>query len=231
MRPSLFAALLLVAVLACTEPDTELLPAEVNWMEWPAEILAATPFTVRIVGYAAACREVLKFDPGSSIDNSAVTFAPFFLVSKREAPCPLERAAHPIDQVIPIIAPFFDTRAPVPGLVAQYPRTYEIRAASEVSMRLEALASRLPVRTFGEIAVRSDTANATRANAGGLVFAYRDSTGCVEITPVGIYQGYVLENPPADTASYWSAFVRGYLYKPAAPPCGSSRVFHLVSRN
>ncbi len=118
----------------------------------------------------------------------------------------------------------------MPGLAAQYPRSYEIRAASDVSA-LRALAAGLPIRTFGEITVRSDTANAARANAGGLVFAYRDSTGCVEITPAGIYQGYVLENPPADTASYWSAFVHGYLYKPAAPLCGASRVFHLVTRN
>jgi len=38
-----------------------------------------------------------------------------------------------------------------------------------------------------------------------------------------------VENPP-DTTTFWSAFVQGYLYAPAAPVCGEKRVFHLVAR-
>jgi hypothetical protein len=85
------------------------------------------------------------------------------------------------------------------------------------------------VRTFGEIVVRSDSIDSSRVNAGGDVSAVRDSSGCVVIfagpTP------YVVENPPADTTTNWSAFVQGYLHKATAPVCGQSEVFHLVTRN
>jgi len=231
MRPALFACVSLVAVAACSDPESEIMPAEVSWMEWPAEVLAAEPFTVRLVGYGAFCREVLRFDPGITSDNSAVTFEPFFLVSRRALPCPLDRRV-PLSGSLtpPIIAPFFDTRAQVGGLTPQTPRSYEIRGAADASLR-EVSALALPVRLFGEVVVRSDSVDRSRTNAGGVVYAYRDSTGCVSIYAPVVQGEYVLENPPADTATFWSAFVRGYIYKPAAPVCGESLVFHLVSRN
>jgi hypothetical protein len=70
-----------------------------------------------------------------------------------------------------------------------------------------------------------------RINAGGRAYASRDSLGCVTLFPFGLYPGYVVENPPADTAQYWSGFVRGYIYEPVAPVCGESKAFHLVSVN
>jgi hypothetical protein len=232
MRPAAFVCLALVVLPACSsEPDSEVLPAEVTWMEWPAEVLAAEPFTVRLVGYGASCREVLKFDPGATADNSAVTFEPFFLVSRHIAPCPIDRRV-PFSATLapPIIAPYFDTRAGVAGLTPQTPRSYEIRGAADVSLRGTAVPA-LPVRMFGEIVVRSDSVDRSRTNAGGIVYAYRDSTGCVSLyTPVAVDQ-LILENPPADTATYWTAFVRGYVHKVAAPKCGATVVFHLDSRN
>lgn len=230
MRPAVFVCLTLASVAACSEPDSDVLFAQVNWMEWPAEVLAAQPFSVRLVGYGASCQEVLRFDPGARVDNSAVTFEPFFLVSRRPAPCPLEGRAATRTGAPPIIAPFFDTRASVAGLTPETPRSYEIRAAADVSVSPLAETA-LPVRMFGDIVVRSDTVDRSRTNAGGSVFAVRDSVGCVEIY-VGFPQTqYVVENPPADTATYWSAFVRGYVYKAPVPVCGESIVFHLVSRN
>ena len=80
------------------------------------------------------------------------------------------------------------------------------------------------------ITVRSASIDTDRVNAGGLAYAARDSIGCVTLQPYPVYPGYVIENPP-DTAQYWSGFVRGYLYKPAAAVCGATTVFHLVSRN
>jgi hypothetical protein len=50
------------------------------------------------------------------------------------------------------------------------------------------------------------------------------------VQPYGLYPGYVLENS-SDTAQYWTAFVRGYIYEPAAPVCGKTKVFHLLSQN
>jgi len=223
MRPASFVLLLAVPVAACSsEPDTRIEAAQVSWMEWPAEVSAATPFTVRLVGYGVSCVEVVKFVTKPSVDQSAVTFEPYFLLTGQPQFC---RELTPSSR---IIAPFFDTRAAVPGLEAQVPRTYEIRAGTDVSAR-EALAA-FPIRTFGDITVRSAGVETKRVNAGGLAYASRDSLGCVTLFAYGVYPGYVVENPPADTARYWYGFVRGYIYE-AAPVCGESKVFHLVSRN
>lgn len=228
MRPAVLALFALASLSACTEPESEIIPAQVQWMEWPAEVLASAGFTVRLVGYGVGCREVLRFDPGTTVDNSAVTFEPFFLVSRRQVACPLDGRMAMAAIRPPIIAPFFDTRAPVPGLSPQTPRSYELRGAADVSVR-DAAPAALPVRTFGEVVVRSDSADPSRTNAGGIAYAQRDSAGCVTMY-VGIQQTYTIENPPADTATFWSGFVRGYLYKPAASVCGADTVFHLVSR-
>lgn len=230
MRLSVFASIALVSVAACTEPESEIIPAQVNWMEWPAEVLASEGFTVRLVGYGASCRDILRFDPGTSVDNSAVTFEPFFLVSKRQVVCPLGERLSMASTQIPVYAPYFDTRAPVAGLTPSTPRSYEIRAAADVSAQDAPVTMALPVRTFGEVIVRSTSVDASRTGAGGVAYASRDNAGCVSMY-VGLGQNYVIENPPADTATFWWGFVRGYLYKPAAPVCGADTVFHLLSRN
>ncbi len=232
MRPASFVLWLVVAVVACSsEPDTRIEAAQVSWMEWPAEVLAATPFTVRLVGYSVSCVEVAKFVTAPTVDQSAVTFEPYFLLTGRPVVCPLDGTRQSAVRTPTIsIAPFFDTRAAVPGLDAQVPRTYEIRAGTDVSVPA-ARESQLPIRTFGEVTVRSAGVVTERLNAGGLVYTSRDSLGCVTLFPYAIYPGYVIENPPADTAQYWSGFVRGYIYEPAAQVCGESKVFHLVTRN
>ncbi len=58
-----------------------------------------------------------------------------------------------------------------------------MRAAANVLIGEPLAAARLPIRMFGEIAVRSDAASTARTNAGGLVTAYRDSLSCVEVYP------------------------------------------------
>jgi len=232
MRPASFALLLVVAVAACsTEPNTRIEPAQVSWMEWPAEVTAATQFSVRLVGYSVDCVEVVKFVTAPTVDQSAVTFEPYFLVTGRPQYCRLDVAgvSRADTASLGIIAPYFDTRAAVSGLDAQVPRTYEIRAGTDVSTR-DALAA-FPVRTFGDITVRSAQVESGRLNAGGMAYASRDSLGCVTLSPYGVYPGYVIENPPADTAQYWFGFVRGYIDAVAAPVCGASKVFHLVTRN
>lgn len=226
---------LLVGVLAaCSEPDARIQPAQVSWMEWPAEVPSATPFTVRLAGYGVSCVEVVRFVTEPTVDQSAVTFEPYFLLTGPAYPCrELLRApgAVGIDTASArLIAPFFDTQAAVPGLEAQVPRTYEIRAGTSVFVG-PLRQDRLPVRTFGEVTVTSRFGAVARVNAGGLAYTARDSLGCVILHPSAVYPGYVVENPPADTASYWFGFVRGYIHEPVAPVCGASRVFHLVTQN
>lgn len=195
-------------------------------MEWPAKVLAAQPFTVRLVGFNVGC-ENMRFDPGTTVDNSAVTFEPLFLISGPLLACPLDNRESRASAAPPIAA-FFVTQVSVAGLTAQSPRSYEIRGAADVSAAPTA-PSTLPLRTFGAIVVRGDTVDSSQVNAGGRVSADRDSAGCVRIF-AGLNQ-YVVENPPADTATNWSAFVQDYLHRAAAPVCGDSIVFHLISRN
>src|SRR5437867_1898202 len=140
MRPASFVLLLAAPVVACSEPDTRIEPAQVSWMEWPAEVMAATTFTVRLVGYGASCVEVVKFVTTPTVDQSAVTFEPYYLTGRPRV-CPLDVARQdPAGTPSLIYAPYFDTRAAVPGLDAEVPRTYEIRAGTDVSAR-DALAA------------------------------------------------------------------------------------------
>ena len=228
MRQTSFVLLLVLSLAACSEPDSRIEPAQVNWMEWPAEVSAATPFKTRLVGWGVSCVEVLKFVTTPTLDQSAVTFEPYYLVTGQPRFSPLDVARQDRVDALSIVASSYDEQADVPGLEAQYPRTYEIRAGTNVST--PGLASALPIRTFGDITVRTAQVENGRINAGGTAYAARDSIGCVSLHPFGIYPGYVIENPPADTAQYWSAFVRGYIYDAPAPVCGESKVFHLVTR-
>lgn len=230
MRPASFVLLLAVPVVACSEPDTRVEAAQVNWMEWPAVVSAATPFTARLVGKGVYCVRIVRFVTAPTVDQSAVTFEPYYLLDGQPNQCLPVRAATTSGpaSILPIFA-FFDTLAGVPGLAAQVSRTYEIRAGTDVLTR--GVAAALPIRTFGDVTVSTAQVENGRINAGGLASAAPDSLGCVTLRPYGVHPGYVVENPPADTTQYRTAFVRGYIYEPAAPVCGQARVFHLVTRN
>jgi hypothetical protein len=231
MRLASFVLLLAVPATACSEPDSRIEPAQVSWMEWPAEVSVATPFSARLVGFGVSCVQVVRFVTAPTVDESAVTFEPYFLVTGRSQFCPLDgtRQSDVRPQGLSIIAPYFDAQATVPGLDAEYPRTYEIRAGTSVFVP-GTLDARLPIRTFGDITVRTAQVENGHINAAGTAYASRDSLGCVSLHPFGVYPGYVIENAPADTTQYWSAFVRGYIYDAPAPVCGESKVFHLVTR-
>jgi hypothetical protein len=229
MRPAL-SVLSLSAFAACTGPNANTVPLEVNWMEWPAQVVAAREFGVRLVLAQPFCTTVVARQARATVDNSAVTFEPFALVRND----PRTYCASPLASptVSPVYAAVWDTTVRIAGLAASYARTYELRATASVAAPAAAT-SALPERTFGSVTVRLDSAPATRANAGGIVWIARDSLGCTRVTPQGLFppqvSGYVVENP--DTALRTLAFVRGYLYYPAAPLCGAARVFHLVSAN
>jgi hypothetical protein len=213
------------AVLAACSDDTHVVFTQMSWMEWPAEVLPAQSFSVRLVGFNAGCGNE-RFSPGMTVDNSAVTFEPYFVFNGPQVNCPL--AVGGTAAATPPIFAFFDVQSKVAGLTAPSARSYDLRAATDVAAPATGQSS-IPVRTFGTIVVRSDSVDASRTNAGGRASASRDSGGCVRIF-AGVSQ-YVVENPPADTATFWSAFVEGYLYKPAAVVCGDTIVFHLISRN
>lgn len=130
-----------VALVAC-EPDVEISPATVEWMEWPAEVPAATPFSVRLI-VSRTCLQG-TFQPGISADESAVTFEPYWLIERNA-----ETACLPEARQFDIYYVALDTVGTAPGLAADFARTFEMRAAAA-----PLAGAKLPVRTYGDVTVR-----------------------------------------------------------------------------
>ena len=226
MRPAAFA-LCIVSVAACSD-STEIKPVTVQWMDWPAEVISGQPFRTRLVVWGI-CAVNPRFQSGATADQSAVTFTPYFLAEdNREIACLQNRTT----ESLLVIA--IDTAGTAPGLAADFPRTYEMRAPiSTLTMQPVLVPGNLPVQTFGEVTVRlPGSAISARRNAGGTVAVEIDTLGCTRLRPLGLYgpnATLVLENP-TDTVGLSGRFVRGYIYEPAAPMCGDAQVFHLVAR-
>lgn len=229
MRLSAFATLCIGFLAAC-DSDLDVQPAMVQWMEWPAEVTAATPFSVRLVMPFPACHRWV-FKPAVSSDQSAVTFAPFFLVERGDPVClpaPAEVGVFPL----PFLA--LDTVSMAPGLATTVARTFEMRGSAAVYAPTPTPgAGDSPVRTFGAVTVRLSNPDTSRRNAGGLVTMWVDDAGCVRILPGAsppAPPSLVLEDQ-SDTTGLNYAFVRGYIHDATTPVCGQTRVFKLVSRN
>jgi len=217
MRPAVFA-LSLVFLGAC-EPDTQFAPTIVQWMEWPAEVEAGAPFEVRLIMFRPCFAE--GFAPGASIDESAVTFAPFFKNVRNDMCLPAA-----------LVPGSLDTVSTIAGVRTDTPRTFEMRATADVYVS-SPLVSALPVKTFGEIVVRVGAPDLSRRNAGGRAYLVRDTLDCPRIAPNGFLgpdATYVIDDPADTTGLAWT-FVRGYIYTPQAPICGETEAFHIVSRN
>jgi hypothetical protein len=169
-----------------------------------------------------------RFRPGATADQSAVTFTPYFLTEQDgDILCLQER------EFTSLLVVAMDTAGTAPGLAADFPRAYEMRGAASVYAGPAAGVERFPVRTFGQVTVGVSTPDVSRRNAAGYVFMVVDTLSCVRIQPLGTYQpGTALPlDSQTDTAGVSGAFVRGYIYEPAAPVCGETKVFHLVARN
>jgi hypothetical protein len=220
----MFAAIALGLLLACDGPNGKVDPVSVQWMDWPAEVNAGQPFRTRLVVWGV-CAINPRFRPGAHADQSAVTFAPYYLVDNDQIFCANLR------EVTLLQVGAIDTAGTAPGLAAPASRTYEMRAGAEVFFaRAE---ESIPVRHFGNVIVRPTGADPSQRNGGGTVFLLVDSVGCLRLSPLGFYNpnsALVLEDQ-ADTTGLNYAFVRGYIHEAAAPVCGQTRVFHLVSRN
>lgn len=213
----LISLALCLAFLAACDSDKPAFQTTVMWMDWPAEVNTAAPLDVRMVVLPPCLWSA--FRAGPSADQSAVTFEPYFLGVREDVLCAARLVLGGLDTVV---------HAPAPATSS--PRSFEIRGATSV---YTPAGGTWPVRTFGEVIVRPANADASRRNAAGLVYRELDTLGCVRLRPVGSYRpgaALVLENP-SDTANLSGAFVRGYIFEPAAPLCGETRVFHLVSRN
>ena len=226
MRRASFV-ILFAAALAC-EPNTQAIPVTVQWMDWPAEVAAGTPFRTRLVVFGV-CALRPAFRPGATADVSAVTFAPYFLGEQDGILC---AGALPSEL---LVVTAIDTAGMAPGLSADFARTYEMRATSSVYAPPTGVAA-TPVRTFGDVTVHPPSPvfdPPARRNAAGYAQLETDSLGCARIRPLGLYTrgaAIVLENP-VDTAALSGRFVRGYIQAVDPPVCGERTVFHLVTRD
>lgn len=213
----------LAALVGCKSDNAiEPVPTEVKWMEWPAEVTAATPFTVRLLVPWPFCDQNCPFNFGTSTDESAVTFAPYFLEERNDV-LVIAGALRPYHEAL-------DTVATVAGLAASVPRTVGMRGAS-YGITPPPDAGLLPF-TFGTLALRSSDPDTSRRNASGVANKGRDNLGCVRLGPDGTNDPglrYVLDDQ-ADTTRFWYKFVRGYIYDSATPVCGETRLFHIEAR-
>ncbi|HEV8401321.1 MAG TPA: hypothetical protein VGQ18_15940 [Gemmatimonadales bacterium] len=223
MRSVLFVALL---ALAACESDMKVQATQIVWMEWPAEVQTFDPFRARLVVWQP-CAIIRGFEPSPATDAVSVTFAPYFLVDKQPVYC-LNGQGYTSDFTVNVP---LDTAGTAPGL--PFERVYEMRGAVPYSNCAAcAVLNSAPWLSFGFVTVRPTVPPTTVRNAAGTVFAQRDSVGCTRIRPSGLLgpnAEIVVENPP-DTTAQWPAFVHGYIYEPAAPVCGETKVFHLTGQ-
>ena len=224
MRPTTLVMLSLGVLAACSDSsNTKVDPVTVQWMDWPAEVNAGQSFRTRLVVWGV-CAQNPRFHAGASADQSAVTFAPFWVVDDAPIYCLNEPVA-------PLLVIGFDTAGTAPALAAPFARTYEMRASANTGVG-DPRFNVYPARTFGDVIVRPGNADQSRRNAAGIVSLQVDSTGCARVGPGGLYNPaaqLVLEDQ-ADTVGLGYTFVRGYIHAAAAPVCGETQVFHLVAR-
>lgn len=225
---ALYCLPIFVALAAC-EPDVQVSPATVEWMEWPAEVPTATPFSVRLI-VSRTCQQG-TFQPGTSADESAVTFEPYWLIERNAGTACLPEARQ-----FDVYYVALDTVGTAPGLATDVARTFEMRAAAALFLPPSGRPGR-PVRTYGDVTVRPSNPDGARRNGAGFASKLLDNAGCLRLQPSGTIgpsgtpgSTYVLDDQ-ADTTSFTSAFVRGYIHEAATPVCQQTRVFHLVSRN
>jgi hypothetical protein len=193
-------------------------------MDWPAEVNAGQAFRTRLVVWGV-CAANPRFHPGARVDQSAVTFEPYWVVEDRPIYCLAGTMA-------PLLAVYaIDTAGTAPGLAAPFARTYEMRASAYSGVN-DPRFTGFPARTFGDVIVRPGNADQSRRNAAGTVSLVIDIEGCARVGPGGLNNpaaALVLEDQ-ADTVGLAYAFVRGYIYDAAAPVCGDTKVFHLTAR-
>ena len=167
----------IVAMVAACEADNLVaVPTNVEWMEWPAEVAAATPFTVRLLVQWPSCFQgEAPLNAGTSTTELTVTLAPYFLLPRhRDAP----RRGALCQYHSPV-----DTVGTVVGLAASVPRAFGVRAASRViSHTTPAVSS--AVQTFGDITVRQSAPDTTRRNAAGFATKELDNLGCARLRPL-----------------------------------------------
>lgn len=210
--------LLVIALLAC-EADFVTFATTVQWLEWPQEVVAGRSFDVRVI-VPAICRSQPVLSDVPQLSDSTITFAPSW---RYEHDPNFVCNAYMRDGITTTVA--------LPGLPVPSQGHYAVVTVGPLLSGGPLGVPPGPTDTsvatrFGDLVVRTDSADTSRTNAAGFVRTYHGVGGCTQIySPWSL--GYVIENP-VDSAASWAGFVSGYLYRPDTLVCGVSRVFHLV---
>jgi hypothetical protein len=210
-------SLLLVAALLACQSDFVTSPAPVQWLEWPQEVVAGHVFDVRVV-VPPICAQHATLTDDPQLSDTAITFAPTWRYEQNPDIVCAATAAAPANAPADL-ANGYSTTVSLPGLPLPTQGHYALITVGPNP-------ADGPLATHvGDLVVHADSADTSRTGAAGFVAADR-TAGCTRIVQPGV-GGYVIENP-ADTTSFWTGFVSGYLYRPDTLVCGAARVFHLV---
>jgi hypothetical protein len=210
------AALPVFLMLAACQSDFVTSPAPVQWLEWPQEVVAGQGFDVRVV-VPPVCAQHATLTDDPQLSDTAITFAPVWRYEQNpDIVCAAAAAASA--NAMADLANGYSTTVSLPGLPLPTQGHYALITVGPNP------ADGTLITNFGDLVVQADSADTSRTGAAGFVAAQRVS-GCTHIGQPGV--GYVIENP-ADTSSFWTGFVSGYLYRPDTLVCGAARVFHLV---
>ena len=125
MKPAMFA-ICLISLGACSGESRNVRPVTIQWMDWPAEVGSGKVFRTRLIVSAVCAREP-QFHPGARADQSAVTFAPYWVVGNEQIACIAD-----VDAMAPLLVSGFDTAGTAPGLSSTYARTFEMRGSASV---------------------------------------------------------------------------------------------------
>ena len=203
-----------VLLAACTGdgagPDTTVALA-VSWMEWPAEVSATQPGSIRIVGYHGICG-TLELDVTQSGPSSVSVEADQRFDNDPPAPCPA---------VIAIL----DTVMPLPRLVTPTGPTGFFSIDAMVVDPLGGTSRRI----FGQVQL-TDQAPNTALQLGGRALVKADSLGCswARSDIPGIAGPYVLSSDLVlDNSQWYSAFISGEFSAALTPRCGQDPLLSL----
>src|SRR5207237_401983 len=134
MRPAVCASFFAACLASACGDSMRVEPVTVQWMDWPWQVAYGQPFRTRLV-VSGVCARTPRFRPGATADQSAVTFAPYFVVANENIPCIAEVTS-------PSLLAYggVDTAGMAPGLKES--RVYEMRAASAIRSSQRCVAKR-----------------------------------------------------------------------------------------
>jgi len=198
---------------ACISPD-EIVLSETrpSWMEWPREVRAGEPFSIRVFTYPG-CGTVRPLRIDVQHSDSAITLQAFRIMRFKDfgAHEPCQTFVNDVDTLVPIW-----------GIGGHDDRVYSINILSQDFDSTGALLHQ--VQSIGTILVRAVTPiDSNGIVGGGWVQGYANEAGCPLIFVPNKGPTLVDNAPPLP----WSGFIFGHEIPSPNPSCGRAQAFHI----